>query len=190
VSNTIVTKGPILRGRRVKLRPFAEGDITPRYLGWLSDPEVNRFSRRFGSPPVGAHEARSYMASLAPDEVVLAIETDRHGHVGNLKYGPIDRGRCRSDISIVIGEKDIWGQGIGKEAIYLATRYLFEVEHLDRVDAGSGNPAFLAMVESLGWRREGVLDRKVQIGDRKLAWTLVAQSRADFRRRPEFEEAT
>lgn len=180
-------RGLVLRGRRLTLRRFTAADITARYLAWLSDAEVNRYSRRLGQPPVSAAAARRYLAGLAPDEVVLAIHLEPEGHVGNVKFGPVDHAKGRADISIVIGEPGAWGRGVGTEAVYLVSRYLFEEMGLERLDAGSGNPAFVAMVEGLGWRREKVLSAHVRAGDRLLDWTLLAQRRGEFRRCPELE---
>ncbi|MCC6247256.1 MAG: hypothetical protein IT499_05810, partial [Rubrivivax sp.] len=36
----------LLRGRRVRLRPFTAADITDAYIGWLNDPEVVRYSNQ------------------------------------------------------------------------------------------------------------------------------------------------
>lgn len=178
--------GPMLRGRTVTLRPFDAAQISARYLRWLNDPEVNAYSRRRGTRLTAA-DAERYLASLAAEEVVLGIHLTDHGHVGNLKYGPIDRANGRADISIVIGEPAVWGQGVGAEAVYLVSRHLFEEVGLHRLEAGSGNPAFIAMVERLGWRREGVLQQRVCIGERLVDWVLLAQLRPEFQRRPDLE---
>jgi RimJ/RimL family protein N-acetyltransferase len=159
--------------------------VNERYLAWLSDPVVNAHSRRAGTS-TSAMEAKLYLASLGPDEAVLGIHHRALGHVGNVKYGPIDRANDRADISILIGARDAWGKGVGREAVYLVTRHLFETEGLNRVDAGSGNPAFVRMVQSLGWRVEGVQRERVRVGDRHLDWTLLAQLRREFVLRPEF----
>jgi RimJ/RimL family protein N-acetyltransferase len=177
--------GPVLRGARLLLRPFGPDDVDERYLGWLNDPVVNAHSRRLGSRSSAA-EARLYLASLGPDERVLGIHHHALGHVGNLKYGPIDRADSRADVSILIGERDAWGQGIGREAVYLVTRHLFLTEGLNRVDAGSGNPAFVRLVLSLGWRAEGEQHERVRIGGHLVDWTLLAQLRREFVERPEF----
>jgi RimJ/RimL family protein N-acetyltransferase len=71
--------------------------------------------------------------------------------------------------------------------MYLVTRHLFEDRALNRVDAGSANPAFIRMVRKLGWRQEGVLLQRANIGGCLLDWTLVAQLAAEFKHRSEFE---
>jgi RimJ/RimL family protein N-acetyltransferase len=178
---------PELVGRSIVMRRFDSSQIHDRYIGWLNDPVVNAHSRRLGLPAVGEHEARGYLEGLVGDEIVLAIHHPDHGHVGNLKYGPVDWPNQRSDISILIGERAVWGKGLGAEAMYLATAFLFRDLGLNRVDAGSNNPAFLAMVSKLGWRVEGVLQQWIRIGDRFADHTLVALLKQQFETRPEFE---
>ena len=179
--------GPVLLGARARLSPFGADRITQRYLDWLSDPGVNEYSRRRDMPPTTREKAVQYLMQLQPDENVLAIDTREHGHIGNVKYGPIDRVNKRSDLAIMVGEKAVWGQGYGMEAVYLVTRWLFEIEGLERVDAGSANPAFLRLVDKLGWRVEAVQPAHVRIGRRELNWSRVALAAKDFRRMPEFD---
>lgn len=180
---------PVLSGRRLRLEPFLPEQVHNRYLGWLSDPEVNRYSQRRNAGSVSAQSAHDYLSSLKADEAVLAVHCPEYGHVGNIKYGPIDRLNRRADISILMGERQVWGRGYGTEAIYLVSRHLFEVEGLNRVDAGSTNPAFLRAVAKLDWRTEGVLRQRVWLGDHFADWTLVAQLQSEFTRRPQWEPA-
>lgn len=177
----------ILTGRNIELRPFDAGQVNDRYLGWLNDPAVNEYSQRIVGTPIDKAEAREYLEGLGPDEAVLAIHDREHGHVGNIKYGPIDWANRRADISIVVGEPAIWGRGIGAEAVYLVTRFLFEELGLHRVDAGSNNPAFLRLVEKLGWKVEGVLRQRVRMPTGYRDHTLVAQLAEEFRRVEAFE---
>lgn len=188
MSSATTERAFVLRGARLLLRPLGPEAVDERYLAWLNDPEVNRFSQRHGHHTT-LGEARAYLETLGADETVLGIEVDDLGHVGNVKYGPIDHHNRRCDISILIGEHAAWGRGVGTEAIYLVSRHLFETRGLNRLDAGSANPAFLKLVDKLGWRVEGVLRERVRIGDRFLDWTLVAQLRGEFRRRPEYESS-
>lgn len=167
----VLAEGPLLSGAKIRLRPFTRADITPRYLGWLSDPVVNRYSQRRNQTPVSADQAFAYLESRGQEEVILAIETPKEGHVGNVKYGPIDRQESRADISILIGEPSVWGKGIGAEAVHLVTRHLFETEGLARVDAGTANPSFLRLVEKLGWQRE--TESRIRVGDEDVAYTTL-----------------
>ncbi len=180
----------VIRGSRVTLRPFGIEHITPRYLSWLNDPEVNRYSRRRDQNPIDEGQARQYIASRAPEEVILGIHLDDLGHVGNVKYGPLDRANSRADVSILIGERNVWGRGIGTESVYLVSRYLLQVVGLNRVDAGTCNPAFVKMVLKIGWQIEGVLQQRVRIGREFLPYTIVAQLASEFACLEQFENIT
>lgn len=180
---------PCVEGARVSLRPFDAPQISDRYLAWLNDPEVNRLSRRGGQATTEA-DARRYLASLGRDEAIYGIHARALGHVGNLKIGPVDWGNSRTDLSIVVGEKQAWGRGVGTEAIYLASRFVFETLRLNRIDAGSGNPAFVRAVTKLSWTAEGTQRERVRLASGFVDWTLLAQLRREFRRIPQFEASS
>jgi len=170
---------PVLRGRRIVLRAVGEADISQRYLGWLADPEVNQYSQRRFAKRIDRKAAIAYLRSLKRDEVVLAIVDNEVGHVGNIKYGPIDWINRRADISILVGERSVWGKGIGTEAVRLVTRFLFGQLDLNRVEAGSSNPAFLRIVEKLGWTKEGSLRDRIWTPEGFRDHTLVSLLRRD-----------
>lgn len=168
-----------LSGRRVTLVPFGPDRITDRYVAWLNDPEVNAYSRRKGMRTT-AEDAGRYLDSLRVDEHVLAILMGDE-HVGNVKFGPVDWQNACADISILIGERAAWGRGIGAEAIYLVSRHLLTEVGLNRVHADSFNPAFLKLVDKLGWRIEGVLRERVRLGERFFDDTVVSLLAREFR---------
>ncbi len=175
-----------IKGRRVTLAPFEPEQITARYIAWLNDPDVNRYSRRHGKTTCEA-EARAWLESLVDDERVLAVHVPGFGHVGNVKYGPVDWQGRRADISILIGERELWGQSVGAEAVYLVSRHLFETVGLERVDAGSYNPAFVRLVEKLGWTMHQVADDAIRVDGASFSYTLVSLSASQFSRLERFE---
>lgn len=180
---------PELHGSRIVLRPYDSAQIHDRYLAWLNDPVVNEHSQRGEGPRIDGPNAKRYLDALRADEVVLGIHHRQYGHVGNIKYGPIDWANRRADISIVIGEPSVWGQGIGAEAVYLVTKYLLDERGLNRVDAGSRNPAFIRLVQKLGWTIEGVQRQRIRTPGGFHDQTLLAQLASDFCPRPEYEAA-
>lgn len=180
---------PILHGRLIHCRPLTLGDVSERYVGWLNDPEVNRYSRRrrFTS---SADDIRAFIEGLAPDEQVLAICMNDGGtHIGNIQFGPIDRvARC-AEIRILIGDRSVWGRGFGTQAIYLVTRHLFVDERLHRVEANSCNPAFGRAVQKLGWREEGRLRERFASEGGFLDYLWFGVLEQEFQTRPQHEPA-
>jgi len=141
---------------------------------------VNKYSQRRFAQKAARSDAVAYLQSLKLDEVILAIMDDTAGHVGNLKYGPVDWLNRRADISILLGERSAWGRGFGTEAVRLVTNFLFESLGLNRVEAGSNNPAFLRLVQKLGWRIEGVLRERIWTPEGFQDHTLVGLLRSDL----------
>lgn len=156
-------------GPRLHLRSVRPSDATERYVGWLNDPEINRYLEvRFSKQTLEG--VKAYVAEMAEsrDYAFFAIVlNDGDRHIGNIKIGPINRAHGFADVGIVIGEKDCWGKGYASEAIGLATRYAFETLGLRRLEAGAYAPnagsakAFL----KAGWHEEGRELAKWRDGD-------------------------
>lgn len=187
--NPVAVDTPVIRGARLCLRPYHPEQASERYIGWLNDPEVNAYSRR-ANHRTSMADAKAYLAGLGPGTCVLAVEHDTLGHIGNVQYGPIDVANQRAEISVLLGERTAWGQGFGKEAVYLVAHHLFECEGLNRVFAGSANPAFLALVAGLGWRVEGAWREHVFLANSFVDWTMVGQLKREFVTMPQFHRNT
>jgi ribosomal-protein-alanine N-acetyltransferase len=146
-----------LQGDRVRLRPLLPSDASDEYLAWINDPMVLRHSRRKAFPSTRADLAQFLGQLSGSGDLVLAICDARSGrHVGNIALNTIVWPFGSAEVSIMIGSKDVWGHGYGQEAIELVTGHAFRSMGLRRLWAESPNPAFNAVMEKLGWVREGV----------------------------------
>ena len=96
----------MIQSQRVNIIPFRRRFITSKYINWLNDPDVTRFSNQ----RVHVHTKTSfldYLDSYRNSEHMLwaIVETpEGHGHIGNIN-ATIDRASQIADIGIVIGEK-------------------------------------------------------------------------------------
>jgi RimJ/RimL family protein N-acetyltransferase len=171
---------PILKGRNVRLEPFTVDNITPAYLSWLVDPVVNQYSHRLGASKPTAEEAREWVSLRAKDEIIFAISTEDFGHIGNIKYGPVNWANCAADISILIGSVESWGNGFGREATYLVSKHLFLDRGLNRLFAGSVNPGYIRMVEKLGWQREGIQREEARVAGTFADSVLLSLLKREF----------
>ena len=94
------------------------------------------------------------------DEQPLAIEVQQDGGwciVGNCGLFNIDW-RCRSaEVGIFIGEKGLWNQGYGSEAMRLLLKHGFETLNLNRIslDVYETNPRAIRAYEKAGYVLEG-----------------------------------
>ena len=148
-----------LDAARLRLRRLGAADCNARYLGWLQDPQVNRYlETRFATQTLDGIVAYVQRVNARSDEHLFGIFL-RTGerHIGNLKLGPVRAHHALADISLFIGERDCWGQGYATEAIVAASRHAFEALGVRKLNAGIYAPnagsarAFL----KAGYREEG-----------------------------------
>src|SRR5207247_2890820 len=119
---------------------------------------------RFRGPkafPSSMEHLQAYLAGReARGDLILAIclrESQRH--IGNITLNSILWVHGSAELSIMIGAKDLWGKGLGKEAISAVSQHAFHSMGLRRLWAESPNPAFNRAVRALGWRHEGTKRR-------------------------------
>ncbi len=123
---------------RLRLRRLAAADCNQRYLGWLQDPQVNRYlETRFTAQTLAGIVAYVERVNASADENLFGIflKAGRR-HIGNLKVGPLRAHHALADISLFIGERDCWGQGYATEAIVAASRHAFAALGVRKLNAG------------------------------------------------------
>ena len=129
----------ILKGEKVVLRPIGLDDA-PRFVKWLNDPLVNKFVL---VRHITLSEERKYikgrLKNKATDDLHFCIDTKEGIHIGAIGLRHIHKRDRNGDIGIIIGDKDYWGKGYGKDAM----RVLM-------------NHAFIKMYKKLGYKREGI----------------------------------
>ncbi len=141
------------------LRELVAEDVTDRYLGWLSDPEVTRFLE-VRSP--SRQEVIDHMASgrATGEHYMYAICSSGDDlHIGNIKIGPISRKHRTSDLSTVIGDNRYWGRGLAAQAIRLGTALAFDDYGARKLAASiySPNVASVKAYLAAGWVIEAVM---------------------------------
>jgi aminoglycoside 6'-N-acetyltransferase len=150
----------VLRGERVVLRPLSEDDWD-LLLRWNSDPEVLYFSEGDDVPSYSLDEIQTIYRSVSQTAFCFIIEAEG-APVGecwlqqmNLEriLQQVPEAGCRR-IDLTIGEKQMWGQGLGTEVIQLLTSFAFEEQGADLVfgcDVGDYNRASLRAFQKAGY---------------------------------------
>jgi ribosomal-protein-alanine N-acetyltransferase len=162
--------GRFLEGGRIYLRNVNLGDVNGSYYRWMNDPEITQYlETRF--LPRSMNNIRAFVESMEgnSDEIFLAIcltKDDRH--IGNIKLGPINWIHRFADISLLIGERDCWGRGLGAEAIGLVVGFAFGVLNIHKLKAScyADNVGSMKAFEKNGFEREGALVRQWFSGGR------------------------
>jgi ribosomal-protein-alanine N-acetyltransferase len=145
-----------LTGKRVIVRPFKFGDISEDYLGWLRDPDVVRFSnQRFRLHTLETCQA--YLASFKDSANHFLAICDRTSGVmlGTLTvYRKVPH--CTADVGIMVGERTVWGQGVGAEAFCLVLSALKASGVIRKITAGTlvVNRGMVRIMEKAGMHRE------------------------------------
>ncbi|HLE56291.1 MAG TPA: GNAT family protein [Rhodothermia bacterium] len=160
-----ITDGEQLIGQRVYLRLLEMSDCGDRYLGWLLDPQINRFlETRWTEQSHATIESFVSEMRTSPDNYLFAIvDIESERHIGNIKLGPVNRIHGHCDVGYFIGDREMWGRGSATEAIRLATKFAFERLRLHRVQAvvDVDNPASAKALERVGYRKEATLREKL-----------------------------
>jgi RimJ/RimL family protein N-acetyltransferase len=133
----VVLEGQTSRGVRIRLRPMAEDDWD-LLLKWNNDPDVLYWAEGDDITSRTLHEVQDLYRTVSRTAFCFVIE------VGDVPVGEcwlqemnvtriserhpgLD---CRR-IDLMIGEKGLWGQGIGTEAIRLLTDFGFRQQSAD-----------------------------------------------------------
>jgi len=159
--NDQLTKStPFLIGKKVYLRSLVESDADGPYASWFNDVEVC-LGNSHHVFPYTQESALGYIrhAQSTKDHLILAIVTRKdEAHIGNIALQSIHPVYHSAEFSILIGEKYIWGSGIGTEAGRLICDHGFRTMNLNRIACGTfeNNTAMQRLALSLGMVKEGV----------------------------------
>ena len=148
-----------LQGQRLDLRPLRVADADGPYVSWFNDPEVclGNSHHVFPYTREAALDFIRY-ARRARTELVLAMIVRESGrHIGNIALQSIHPIYHSAELSLVIGDKDCWGQGYGKEAARLICQHGFAELNLARISCGTfaSNRGMRQLALSLGMKVEG-----------------------------------
>jgi diamine N-acetyltransferase len=147
-----------LVGHSVLLRPVEREDLA-LIRGWANDPEIRCLTGEVRPMTEAAAEAFFQKTQSEEDRIWFVVALKDSGRVigecGLLRMFPAWR---TTDLTIIVGDKQAWGQGYGTEAIQLLLDYAFGYLNFHRVAIGvvGFNEAALRFYEKIGFHREGV----------------------------------
>lgn len=153
----------MITGKQIRLRAIEREDI-PRCVRWINDPEVIKYTTTFTPFSVAMEEKwfeRQLEDPLRAGQV-LAIETqvgEEWIHIGNVDFHNIEAIHNSAEFGIMIGDKDFWNIGLGREATLLMLKHGFENLNLNRIYlyAVAENIRAIKAYTAAGFVKEGVL---------------------------------
>lgn len=161
----------VIETQRLILRPLTSGDCTAVYLGWLTDPEINRFLETRHSAQT-LDSIRDFVAetNANPAEFLYGVFVKADGvrHIGNIKVGPIRTPHPLADVSLLIGARDCWGRGYATEAIAASSRHAFDALGVHKLSASmyAENVGSMKAFLAAGYRQEGLRRSHYRLQDR------------------------
>ena len=147
-----------LTGERVCLRPFCRSDLC--YVQkWSEDPEMRKLTGEVA--PMTRAEAEGWYRRMRSEKdriwfaIVLKEGNRVIGEAGLLRM--FKPWLC-TDMSVIIGEKDVWGRGLGTEAGRLLLDLVFGDLAFHRVSMGvvGFNERAMRFWKGLGFKEEGI----------------------------------
>lgn len=161
--------------------PFSEEHLTERYVGWLNDPEVVRYSEQRHRRHTLA-SCREYWRSFqsSPNYFWALIEHERGlGHIGNMN-AYVDPPNRVADVGILIGERAVWRGGYGMEAWQAVCDFLLHEGGIRKVTAGAmaTNSGMLAIMRKAGMVEDGRRVRHYLVGDEEVDLVYAALFRS------------
>ncbi|MFA6533841.1 MAG: GNAT family protein [Patescibacteria group bacterium] len=150
--------GPILKGKKVILRPIAVKEAAD-YLRWLKDKNINKFLSTEWKD-LNLQKEQEYIKKSRKDKnkINWSIYTKDGEHIGSTGLDAIDRYGKKASWGIFIGEKKYWGQGIATEALKNILKFCFESLKLNRVELWvvTENKGGVKCYRRCGFKKEGI----------------------------------
>jgi RimJ/RimL family protein N-acetyltransferase len=156
-----------LTGAGFSLIPFREEHISPAYLGWLNDPEVNRYlevrhvrqTRETAAAFVRSFDGdvEKYMWGIYPE--------GRKEPVGTATLYHVDRRHGSVELGLLIGDKSYWGKHTASAVIGLVAGFAFGPLGLRRMTGGTYAPhhGMNFIYKLLGFRQEGKMIKALEL---------------------------
>jgi len=150
----------MIYGERIRLRSVEKKDLD-FFKVWVNDPEVTAGLSLY--LPLSSWEEEEWFAGLAKRpqaERPLAVEMhdgDKWHLIGNSGFYQIDNVAHAAEVGIMLGEKSIWNQGYGTEAMRLLLKHGFETLNLNRIflRVYAENKRAIRAYEKAGFVHEG-----------------------------------
>lgn len=170
-----------LHGKLTTLRRFTPADVGERYVSWLNDPDVVRYSnQRLRSHSL--ESCRAYLASFDGTDNLFAgiFRKDDDALIGTMT-AYISRHHGTADMGIMVGDKSTWGKGYGQDAWNTLLCALLDIPMMRKVTAGTldCNTGMLHLIERSHMKFEGARKQQELIEGRARDVRYFARFRED-----------
>jgi RimJ/RimL family protein N-acetyltransferase len=149
----------MLKGQRIILRPIKVED-TSLFFKWLNDPKIIELVGFY--LPITEMQEKKWIEEQGrqhtPSEIVFVIEfISELKPIGFCSLNKINYKDRHAELTVIIGESNFWGKGLGNEIGGLIIKYAFNQLNLNRLYTGvyAFNKRSLKSIVKLGFKKEG-----------------------------------
>jgi RimJ/RimL family protein N-acetyltransferase len=156
----------MIYGKRVRLRALEHSDVS-QYYEWVNDPEVTSGLTIFLPMSTLDEEKWFENAMQLPQEakplVIEVRQAKKWQMIGNCGFFEPDWVARSAEFGIMIGNKKVWNQGYGTEAVQLLLRHGFLTLNLNRISLRvlADNARAIRSYEKAGFVHEGRMRQAV-----------------------------
>ncbi len=156
---------PLIHGARVWLRPSERTDI-PTFVRWFNDAGTTRFLK--ARAPMGLAGEEKWFERMLERQgkdayhfVICLLKDDRA--IGSIGFHDINQVDGNAAVGIMIGEPELWGQGLGTDAMDALLGFGFGELRLERIwlEVYDYNARARRSYEKCGFVHEGTLRRAI-----------------------------
>ncbi|TAN32255.1 N-acetyltransferase [bacterium] len=175
--------GPVIQGKLLRLRPPRTEDAAVM-LSWFEDMEVTRFLLLRHPPGIEAEKEWIERMSKDPNQVVWVVEHEGRA-VGTTAIHDIDWKHGIGTTGTVIGDRSLWGKGLGRELMRLRAGYAFTQLPLRKLKSAylDGNEASARAQAAAGYREVGRFKAEMFIDGRWVDHIVTEVLREDWVKR-------
>jgi len=161
---------PVIRGARVLLRAAERSDV-PTFVRWFNDGEMLSYLLMRAPMSQAAEEGwfERMMATQGKDGYFFVIcQLVDGAPIGTIGLFDLDEANGKAGVGISIGEKALWGKGLGTDALNALLDFGFGELRLERIwlEVYDYNERGRRSYEKCGFVLEGTQRRAVYKGGR------------------------
>lgn len=164
----------------IELRPL-EGDDETRLLNWRNDPDISRFMYYDHVISVAEHHAwlQNALTSASQRHWIIQLDEVPVGLASVTKINPV---HGSAEWAFYLAPPTVRGRGVGSVVEYRVLEFAFIELGLKRLSCAvlAFNEPVIAMHESFGFEREGVLRKAIQKNDERVDVVLLAQLQEEW----------
>ena len=150
-------------GERIILREIEEDDLNS-IVKWRNDPDILRWL--FSYSPLNKTKQRKWYEKYLDDDTqqtfIIEVKEEKTP-IGTVGLTNIDYKNQRGELTIIIGEKNYRGKGLGDECLNLLVKFAFNEMNLRKIKTlvFSDNEKAIKLYKKCGFVEEGVLKEEI-----------------------------